>query len=192
MTGHETSSAEFFDRKYREQRDPWDFEQSAYEGMRYDRIVEAVRHRRWRSAFEPGCSIGVLTGRLAAHCDQLTAVDFSAEAAGIAAARCAHLPGVRVECAGLSERADVSGYDLVVLSEIGYYFEEEAWRELCARMVGTMDAGATLVGAHWLGESADHQMHGDTVHAMLREDSRLALQHEERHAAFRLDRWERR
>lgn len=192
MTEREASSAEFFERKYSGACDPWNFAGSAYELERYAAIVAALQHRRWRSAFEPGCSIGVLTERLAGLCERVTAVDFAESAVEQARVRCARWPGVRVECASLAERADVAGYDVIVLSEIGYYFEAEAWRELAGRVVGSMDAGATLLGAHWLGSSADHCLHGDAVHAVLRADDRLVLQHAERHAGFRLDRWERR
>ena len=44
---------------------------------------------------------------------------------------------------------------------------------------------------HWLGQSPDHQISGDAVHAVLHKNTRLHHEHAERHATFRLDRWRR-
>ena len=53
-------------------------------------------------------------------------------------------------------------FDLVVLSEIGYYFELD---ELAAPATASLDPGGTLIAAQWLRNSADHVLHGDEVHA---------------------------
>jgi predicted TPR repeat methyltransferase len=192
MTSSYASTADFFEAKYQERPDPWDFAGSRYELARYDAIVAALNHRRYRNAIETGCSIGVLTERLATLCDHVLAFDFSPAAAAQASDRCSHLPGVQIECATFEDHLPASGFDLIVLSEIGYYFTLADWHHLTARIVDSMAPGTTLLAEHWLGQSADHVIGGDVVHDILRLHPRLALQHSERHEAFRLDRWERR
>lgn len=185
------SSAAFFEAMYREQADPWGFATDPEELARYDAVMRALEGRRYRRAFEPGCSVGVLTERLAQVCDAVDAVDLSAAAVARARERCAHLRRVRVECESLEEVRLDAATDLLVLSEIGYYFAPERWRAIAGRLVAGLMPGATVLASHWLGSSRDHAMHGDTVHAILREDSRLQLRHSERHEGFRLERFER-
>jgi chemotaxis methyl-accepting protein methylase len=82
-------------------------------------------------------------------------------------------------------------FDLIVLSEIGYYFPEPRWKDLVAKIAAEMPPGATLVAAHWTGHSEDHETSGDSVHRVLRSNSGLCLQRSQRHAGFLLDRWAR-
>ncbi len=182
------SSAEFFEAKYRKSPDPWNFSGDAYELGRYQAIISTIAHRRYRSAFEPGCSIGVLTERLAAYCESVLAADFSPTAAWQAAARCAHLENVEVIVDSVADRQPGTNFDLLVLSEIGYYFGSEDWRRISAALVKDMPKGGTVVAAHWLGHSADHRLSGDEVHAILRSHPLLSLEYEERNSAMRLDR----
>ena len=184
------SSAAFFEQKYQQGQDPWNFAESAYEQFRYNAIISALSGKRYRSAFEPGCSIGALTEKLTTLCDRVEAIDFSASAIETARQRCPS-PAVTFRVMGLPERLPLHDFDLIVLSEIGYYFSPEHWQEMAESMVATATPGATFLAAHWLGVSPDHRMGGDAVHAILRGCSNLHLLHEERHPGFRLDRWER-
>jgi len=191
MTIPDTSSAAFFEAKYRRKSDPWNFLRSPYECSRYDAILAGLGSRHYHRAFEPGCSIGVLTVRLASICDEIEAADFSHTAVKKARARCENVFNVRIRCCSLSEQEDFGQFDLVVLSEIGYYFCAPEWRKISDRCVATMNPGSTLIAAHWLGNSADHQMSGDEVHDILASNANLLLEHSERHEFFRIDRWMR-
>ena len=55
----------YFDRKYAFDPDPWGFATSAYEADKYRATLAALPRARYRRALEVGCSIGVLTERLA-------------------------------------------------------------------------------------------------------------------------------
>lgn len=186
----DTSSAAFFEQKYERTADPWNFATSEYEQARYAAIIAALQGRRYRSAFEPGCSVGALTEKLIAICDGVEAIDFAAPAVATARQRCPQ-PEIRFRVMSLPDRLPLHGFDLLVLSEIGCYFTPERWTEIVSSIVSTATPGTTLLAAHWLGSSPDHRMSGDHVHEILRSQSHLQLQHEERHAGFRLDRWER-
>jgi SAM-dependent methyltransferase len=182
-------SASFFEQKYRHKSDPWDFAVSAYELGRYQTIVAALSHKRYCRGFEPGCSVGVLTELLAPLCEFVEAIDFSKTAVDHARRRCAHLKNVTVLCASLPERMPVTGFDLVVLSEIGYYFPQAEWIRISSALVGPMPGGGTLIAAHWLGQSNDHCMNGDQVHEILLSLPNIQLEYSQRHEKFRIDRW---
>jgi SAM-dependent methyltransferase len=184
-------SPAFFEEKYRKKSDPWDFTVSEYELGRYQAIIAALAHKHYSRAFEPGCSIGVLTELLAAVCDFVEAIDFSETAVAQAQKRCAHLRNVDVLCASLPARMPVVGFDLIVLSEIGYYFARHDWMRISSALIEPMPKGGTLLAAHWLGHSNDHCVNGDQVHEVLLSLPKIKLEHSERHEKFRIDRWVR-
>src|SRR6185437_1847085 len=86
---------EHFRRIYAHSADPWDFRTSDYEQEKYRRTIAALGDRRFRSGFEPGCSIGVLTRMLACRCDALLATDIVEEPLRTAREICIDLPWVR-------------------------------------------------------------------------------------------------
>ena len=190
MSGPDPSSADFFEAKYQRaaDSDPWQFATASYEVQRYEAIMQALNGRRYSRAFEPGCSVGVLTEQLATVCDQVDAYDFSLTAVAAAKARCAHLPGVAIHCEALSSDAPWASFELIVLSEIGYYFTAGDWRELIKAMVDQMQPGTVLLASHWLGTSADHVQTGAAVHAAIG-DLLLRRTLLQQHPGFRLERW---
>lgn len=190
----DTTSQTFFEQKYRQSKDPWKFAESRYELGRYGAIVCALSKRRYHRAFEPGCSIGVLTARLASLCEHVLATDISPTAVALARERCSTLLNVDIRCEPLDERSldqfiRRKEIDLLVLSEIGYYFHPARWRILAKHLAESVVPGGTVVAAHWLGESQDHLQHGDSVHEILRSIASIALEYSERCAEFRLDLW---
>lgn len=190
MISDRTSSA-FFEAKYKEREDPWEFASSPDELFRYDRTLNAINHRRYRRAFEPACSVGVLTARLAGICERVSAFDVSETAASRAAERCAGMVNVEVRCASLADTLPARDVDLLLLSEVGYYFEAEDWERLLNTLLSCVQRGCTVLAVHWLGSSEDHCMSGDEVHSLLRAHHSLQLEHEERYPNFRLDRFVR-
>lgn len=178
-----------FEQLYRERADPWDFTTSVYERTRYDRTLAALSGSRYAFGFEPGCSIGELTARLAPRCDQLFAIDVSATAVSRARSRCDAYTNVRIECADVQDPILEDRPDLIVLSEIGYYFEPRELADLALRLGNVLRAGGTLIAVHWLGESADHRLHGDEVHDLLLQTLTARHDASERYDGFRLDRW---
>ena len=63
--GLRRTPASSFDEKYRDLGDPWHFRTSRYEQRRYGIAMALLPALRYRRAFEPGCSVGELTARLA-------------------------------------------------------------------------------------------------------------------------------
>jgi SAM-dependent methyltransferase len=184
-----TTTKEFFETKYRESRDPWAFCSNDYEQNRYSATLRALDHRRYKRAFEPGCSIGILTARLAAICDHVDSIDISPTAVERAREFCEHLPNVNVRCGSLADDLPAGMFDLIVLSEIGYYFDQQDLFRLGSHLVGRLESSGVLLAVHWLGHSADHLLEGDVVHETLGRLNGLSLDFSERRTGFRIDRW---
>jgi SAM-dependent methyltransferase len=186
-----TVSKEFFEEKYRANNDPWDFASSSYELNRYTKIMRLLGDRTFNRGFEPGCSIGVLTEHLATRCRQLIAMDISPTAVAIARTRCVHYPNVTIVEGFLPQDLPPDTFDLIVFSEIGYYFERGALAGLRDLLVEHLAPQGVLIGVHWLGVSADHLLTGDEVHDVLRLSNALRMTASERHDCFLLESWER-
>lgn len=187
-----TSTPDFFEAKYRiaPDADPWKFATSDYELQRYEVVMKSIAGRRYCHAYEPGCSVGVLTRQLSSLCDRVYACDFSSTAVSAAQKRCEGLSGVTIRCEPLTTRAPWSSFDLIVLCEIGYYFATDDWMELVESLVQGMRPGTVLLASHWLGDSADHLRGGDQVHDAVTHPL-LACTRSERYEGFRLDQWVR-
>ena len=180
---------EAFEQLYRGRWDPWHFRTSTYERSRYEATLKTLPHSRYGFAYEPGCSIGELTVLLAPRCEQILATDISATAVQRARKRCVQFPHVQVECCDVRDTLLEAPPDLIVLSEIAYYFDARELEALAARLGGVLRPGGALIAVHWLGKSPDHILHGDEVHEVLLHA--LPLQHElsQRHSGFRVDLW---
>jgi SAM-dependent methyltransferase len=185
------TGTDFFEQIYRQAPDPWSFASSDYEQGRYRSILEALGNQRYVRAFEPGCSIGVLTAQLARICDRVEAIDVSPTAVSRAREHCNKLANVTIRCGVLPESIPTGKFDLVVFSEIGYYFRRGQLMELGKRLISQISHSGTFLAVHWLGESPDHLLSGDEVHRVLESIPGLTPAAAERHTQFRLDRWER-
>lgn len=173
MTAHNRpsrpdTSPEFFERLYQSSEDPWNFRHSTYERDRYAAIVASINDRQYRSAFEPGCAIGELTAMLAPLCQSLEAIDFSASAVEKASLRCRDYPQVHVHQGALPQGVPARPCDLIVFSEVGYYFTPDDLESLVVQLWSILEPGGRLIACHWLGDSEDHQLHGTEVHKILR------------------------
>jgi len=193
MSKHSAVSQGAFEAKYRQSTDPWNFTGSRYERDRYELTLRSLMRSHYRRAFEPACSIGVLTAALAARCDELQAIDIAPSAVASVRERCAHLPQVTVSCADLATQCPPGPFDLIVFSELGYYFSATQLAQVVQRLSARLEAGGELIAVHWLGDSEDHLLHGDEVHATLKDVLAPSCTWIKgaRHPGFRLDTWRR-
>ena len=189
MNERDTTSADFFERKYAVDVDPWKFATSDYEQFRYNAIIGSLGDRHYQHGFEPGCSIGELTVRLAPFCRRLTACEISPTAAARARERFRSRPNVAVVCEKLPDFLPQGPLDLIVLSEVGYYFDDQQLRLLGDRLAEQLTEDGVFVAAHWLGFSRDHKLSGDEVHDVLQNVSGLSHIEGNRYDKFRMDKW---
>jgi hypothetical protein len=186
-----TSTARsYFETMYAGSNDPWQFATSAYEQRKYALTLASLPRPRYFSAFEPGCSIGVLSEQLAKRCQRLLASDLVMEPLETAAERLKHYPHVRVEERAIPDEWPQEAFDLIVFSEVAYYFDEAALLEIMEHVVGSTVHGAHLIAVHWRGET-DYPLTGDHAHRLIGRTQELhrVVHHEEER--FLLDVWER-
>jgi predicted TPR repeat methyltransferase len=164
---------EYFEGLYAQSDDPWNFETSEYERTKYERTLEALGGRRFGSALEAGASIGVFTEMLADRCDELLAVDVSERAVAEARKRLSGREHVRVERRTLPEEMPEGLFDLIVASEVLYYFTREAMLAVLGAFERELAPGGALLAVHWRRETRTYPLQGDEVHELLREHTRL-------------------
>ncbi|MGO4762577.1 SAM-dependent methyltransferase [Cupriavidus sp. 2KB_3] len=153
-----------------ENPDPWGLESLWYEARKRDVVLAALPEARYGTAFEAGCATGMLTERLAARCDHLLAVDLVPRAVGCARERMARYGHVKVATANLpTEWPDGTEgpFDLIVLSEIGYFFDPDAWRETAQRAAGALTEAGVILACHWLRPFAGRTQPTRQVHAAI-------------------------
>jgi predicted TPR repeat methyltransferase len=165
-----TLPASYFEAMYSEDPDPWNFETSEYEAEKYEASLAALPRSRYASAFEIGGSIGVLTKKLAGCCDQLLSVDLSKIAQAKAVARCQRLPQVSFEILNVPTEYPDQQFDLIVVSEVGYYWSWADLEKAKDKIVSSLNQKAHLLLVHWLQDVPDYPLTGDDVH-----DSFLSL-----------------
>jgi predicted TPR repeat methyltransferase len=184
---------EYFDAKYSEKLDYWNFESSAYEAAKYADTVRSLPSARYRNAFEIGCSIGVLTAQLAQRSDNLLAIDVADRALAAACRRCAALSNVRVaKMRYPKERPpNFPAFDLIVISEVGYYWSRGELHTAQSAIEEQLSVEGHLVLVHWTPPVSDYPLTGDEVHESFLRCPRFSLLHGHRAAKYRLDVLER-
>ena len=185
------SSEEHFEALFAADADPWGYDYRWYEQRKRNLLLASLPRLRYANAYEPACGNGALTELLALRCDALQASDASESAVALTRARLAYLPRVRIarqSVPGGWPQADPD-FDLIVLSEIGYYLQSAALDGLAARVRDTLAADGTLVACHWRHPTDDRLHSAEHVHAVLAEALQLApaIHHEEKD--FLLDLW---
>lgn len=178
----------YFDGIYAGNPDPWGFTTSAYETAKYDATLAALSERTYADALEIGCSIGVLTRRLAERCTRLLALDVAETALTAARARCAEAPNVSFRRAVVPTDWPPGRFDLIVLSEVLYFFTQADLTHLAGHMVRAVKPGAEVILVHWTGET-DYPLSGDdAVEALIAGTAgTLAPHHHARAEKYRLD-----
>ena len=191
-----TLSPEYFDHVYQANRDPWNFETSLYERAQYAATLAALPHSGYAEAFEIGCSLGVLTAQLAPRCGHLLAVDVSEAALAQARTRCADLPQVELKLLRVPEEFPPQQFDLILLSEVGYYWSPADLDRAADQLIAGLKPGGQLLLVHWTPLVHDYPLTGDDVHQFFLDKTSPAgpLRHlaGQRHETYRLDLLERR
>ncbi|MET1027082.1 MAG: class I SAM-dependent methyltransferase [Dongiaceae bacterium] len=157
-----TLSAAYFDAKYSIDPDPWNFNASAYEAEKYAATLGALPDDAYGNALELGCSIGVFTQQLAGRCRKLTAVDISDLALDAARKRCAHLEHVQFLCMTAPAAWPDGQFDLILLSEVLYYFDLPDLKAVAKRVRQSLLPGGTVILVHWTG-TTDYPLSGDVA-----------------------------
>jgi SAM-dependent methyltransferase len=157
-----TLDRSYFESLYEDHDDPWEFRTRWYEARKRRLTMAALPDERYLSVFEPGCSIGLLTADLAERSDHVLATDISARA--LEQARSTLPASVELRRGAVPADWPAGRFDLVVLSEVGYYLDLADCQLLAEQAVTT---GRDLIAVHWRHRVDDYPLTGDEVHEII-------------------------
>ncbi|MDQ1556320.1 MAG: hypothetical protein QOI02_1322, partial [Actinomycetota bacterium] len=153
---------------------PWRLATRWYEERKRAITIAALPERRFDRGLEVGCSIGTLTAELAPRCGALVAIDISEAAVEAARERTAPAGNVDVRIGNAARGLPEGEFDLIVLSEVGYYLGRETLEILAEGLRSHLATHGTVVACHWRHTVEDYPLSGDEVHEVL--NDRLGLE----------------
>ena len=178
--------SEVFDRLYARDPDPWGFHTSPYEREKYAATLAALPSRRFGSAFEVGCSIGVLTRQLAPRCDALLAVDVAEAALAAARDACAGLEHVQLRRLRIPAEWPQGKFDLILLSEVLYFLGPDDLAASARLAAASLSPGGVALLVNWTGPT-NSPTTGDEAADTFIAEARLTPALQRREAQYRLD-----
>ena len=150
---------EIFETVYRENEDPWQSasERYRYQGWKYDRIVACLPSgRRFRSALDLGCGLGLLSSRLAPLIDQVEGMDIAQAAVDRATATFADRTNLTFQQGNVLDLPhSLDGrFDLVVIADTLYYLPSPITAEVLAAVAQRVSelltpGGVCLLANHY-------------------------------------------
>ena len=159
------TDATYFDALYRRDPDPWGLGSRFYEHRKRATLLAALPRARFGRVFEPGCATGLITTELAARADEVVAWDVAdaAVAQTLARLRADGRDGnVAVGTGRIPDEWPEGRFDLVVLSEVGYYCA--SLPDLAAAVARSLADDGVVIGCHWRHPAEEHVHSGDAVH----------------------------
>jgi 2-polyprenyl-3-methyl-5-hydroxy-6-metoxy-1,4-benzoquinol methylase len=184
----ESRDASHFDRLYQANPDPWGFRTNSYEQAKYQHTIDVLNGRRFVSALEVGCSIGVLTRMLAPQCDRLLALDLVDQPLATAARHCADQPWVEFQRMQIPDAWPARRFDLILLSEVLYFLTPSDIDRCVRRVVDSLLPGAAVLLVNWLGRTDDPCSGDQAADRFIAGSAEtLAIARQERRPRYRLD-----
>ncbi|WP_134740927.1 bifunctional PIG-L family deacetylase/class I SAM-dependent methyltransferase [Nocardioides sp. 503] len=148
--------------------DPWGADSRWYERRKRALLLAALPRERFGRGLEVGASRGALARDLATRCDRLLAVEQGAQAAASAGERLVDLGHVEVRRAAVPDEWPEGRFDLVVVSEVGYFLSPLALDGLVERLSSSLTDDGVVVLCHWRHPVEGWVLDGPDVHAVVR------------------------
>lgn len=181
--------ASYFEQLFAHNDDPWAMRSRWYEKRKRELVLACLPRQYYARVFEPACANGELSAGLAERAECLLCQDLNATAVQLAAERLRPWSHARVEQGCLPGDWPAGEFDLIVLSEIGYYLDPTQWLEVLEHAQASLSADGALLLCHWLHPIDGCPQTGHQVHDLLARRLPLyrSLRHEE--ADFLLEYW---
>ncbi|CUR55564.1 hypothetical protein NOCA2280006 [metagenome] len=162
-------ASEVFEGVHVDAEDPWGVDERWYEERKRALTVAALPRRRFQNALELGCSVGALSADLAERCERLLAVDASESAVQACGQRLRAHPGASVEQRVIPAQWPEGSFDLVVMSESGYFLTPLQLETTLERIAGSLTADGVVVACHWRHPIRGWPLDGELVHERMLE-----------------------
>jgi SAM-dependent methyltransferase len=181
--------AQYFAKLYANNADPWAFRTRWYEKRKRELVMASLPRQCYQRVFEPACANGELSVLLAERCADLLCQDLDPTAVALARERLADVPNAVVERARLPGDWPGGCFDLIVLSEVGYYLDPTDWLQVIEQSLASLTHDGGLLACHWKHPIAGCPQNGREVHQLLARHLPLfpVCRHEE--ADFLLEYW---
>lgn len=160
----EPNDDDTLDHLHRTEADPWGADVRWYEHRKRELTLATLPRPRFRRALEVGCSRGALAEALAARCDELVAVDRSPTASLAARTRLADVRGVSVQEMDVPGHWPPGRFDLIVVSETGYFLSPADVDGLIDRIADSLDDDGVVLLCHWRHPVSGWVLDGPAVH----------------------------
>jgi SAM-dependent methyltransferase len=148
-----TPSAECRDdaleRLHAENADPWGVETRWYERRKRELVLAMLPREAFERTLELGCSTGALAEALASRSRQVVAVDQSTSAVAAAQRRFQGVEHVEVLRLDVRTEWPSGTFDLVVVSEVGYFMSPGDLEHLVSQVAGSLAAEGVVLLCHW-------------------------------------------
>lgn len=164
MNAPEPELPPYLAQMYAAAEDPWRISEGYYEHRKRQILLSCLPEPRYANAFEPGCANGELSVLLAGRCDQLLAADLAEPAVRRTAARLVGWPGARAGRLAVPAQWPEQRFDLVVLSEFGYYLSWPDWQAVVARTAESLTGNWTVLACHWRADFDERLVATDALH----------------------------
>ncbi|ANJ27323.1 PIG-L family deacetylase [Agromyces aureus] len=187
-----TVDGRYFDGFYERHTNPWQLETSSYEIRKRGLLLASLTEPRFDRVLEIGCSTGITTAELARRANAVVATDVAAEAIRRARDRVHDFAQVDFRIGDATRGIPGGPFDLVVLSEVGYYWSTSDLGRVLDGIAAELEPGGTLVACHWRHPFEQAPNTGDGVHAAIAQHpafERILMHIEE---AFSLESFRRR
>ncbi len=164
-----------FERLHSTTADPWQVRESDYELRKRNLMMSLLPPGQFARAYEPGCSIGELSATLAPRCGELICQDLSATAVEQARARLREHPNATVVRGTIPADWPAGDFDLIALSEVGYFLSSAQLTSVLQRVRMTLRPGGYVVLCHWAHPIDGWELNGPEVHARAADQLDLPL-----------------
>ena len=153
-----------FDRLYRESPDPWGTTTRWYERRKRALLLASLPRARYESVYEAGCGTGHITAELSARATHVVASDASTRALAVARAAIGCADNVSLERHRLPDDWPDRAFDLIVLSEIVYFVDDDDCERIARAARASAGASGTVVACDWRLPIAGFGHDGEQAH----------------------------
>jgi SAM-dependent methyltransferase len=145
-----------FDALYEADPDPFHVRSSFYEQRKLGLVLNCLTKPFYVAAWDPACGIGEMAARLAPRAERVLASDASPQAVHLTRRRCSACSNVQVQqLTQPHPPSEADTFDLIVLSECGFYLNEQGRQDTLDVLHAAAAERAELLAVHYRHQPLD-------------------------------------